>query len=967
MKHYLFHIWVILFALLPNAWGQDLTIKIQPTDISIVSKNQAATLEFAVKNASNVTYQWYQSTDGTVATGSEIEGAIESSYTTDIFTNREVRYYYCVATAGENSVTSNIVAAAYTGLPILYLDTEVPIKKINKENYVFGSMKLVYGPDKEFTYTFKKEKDGVKNEGVKGRGNSSWTMPKKGYSIKFDKKQSLFDLPASKKWCIIANHTDKTLLRNKFTAVLGKEIFNSEWNPDFISVDVVWNGEYQGNYILGERNVIGKGRINIQDISDYSEKNVAAGDFIDKNGDNQVNYYDGGFVLELDKRDDAEFFFLTTHDQHIALKDPDDVSDEIKNHIKTIVQTAEDALYSETFTNPENGWRKYFDESSAIDWYIVNVFAPNPDLNFSSIYRYFNPADQKIHFGPNWDFDISYGNRSENGNIPKWELTSGWYNNAWIKQMLLDSAFVAKFKNRWKERKLELKEAINSRLQSLADVNSISAECNFIKWNILGTYVWPNNIGAEERTTYQSEIDYMKNYMQGRFEWLDNAIENTFFIYYNLDGGKLSKVNSNIFISEHTKAFTLNNPSKEGYVFAGWSGTGINGLSKTVKITDDKKGDKEFIANWKRDIASCDIVLSPTEFIYNGSAKKPSITITDGEKILVKSTDYSVAYSSNIAVGTAKVTIKGIGDYGGNIEKTFEIVPITTDFAAIKIVEDENGKRAIIDGNYDGTDAVNITKEIEVAAVEYRRIFTTGAYSTIMLPFNVNTANVEGLETALRFNGISEDANGQKVVKMKIVWNASKKHTNLNANTPYLALMNDESFKVNGPVQIVPTTEAVVEKNNWEFRGTWQFKSWDENDLELGKAYGFAASSDDNIVAGEFVKVGVGAWINPMRAYLVNNAASQSNVQGVRGYANSTNVKRTSSVREELPEVMNVIVEDDEGENSEKQTTVIGQFNTRTGEFKMNYDRGTFDAKGRRLNGHSINKARNAYYGKKVK
>ena len=79
---------------------------------------------------------------------------------------------------------------------------------------------------------------------------------KKGYNIKFDKQQSLFGLPASKKWCILANYDDKTLLRNKFSSVLGKEIFNSEWNPYSYSVDVVWNGEFRGNYTLSEKNTI---------------------------------------------------------------------------------------------------------------------------------------------------------------------------------------------------------------------------------------------------------------------------------------------------------------------------------------------------------------------------------------------------------------------------------------------------------------------------------------------------------------------------------------------------------------------------------------------------------------------------------------------------------------------------------------------------------------------------------------
>ena len=98
-----------------------------------------------------------------------------------------------------------------------------------------------------------------------------------------------------------------------------------------------------------------------------------------------------------------------------------------------------------------------------------------------------------------------------------------------------------------------------------------------------------------------------------------------------------------------------------------------------------------------------------------------------------------------------------------------------------------------------------------------------------------------------------------------------------------------------------------------------------------------------------------------MRAYLVSNNIP---AQGIR--ANGNYVTRPSVVRKELPELMSVIVDNEDG--NEKQTTVIGHFNTRTGEFKMNRSAGarTYDLKGRYV-GDKANKARGAYYGKNVK
>jgi len=251
----------------------------------------------------------------------------------------------------------------------------------------------------------------------------------------------------------------------------------------------------------------------------------------------------------------------------------------------------------------------------------------------------------------------------------------------------------------------------------------------------------------------------------------------------------------------------------------------------------------------------------------------------------------------------------------------------------------------------------------------------------------VNTANVEGLDAVLRYNGI-KTVNGVSSIRMKVVWATDKwveknqiknehgepaqyKAADLTANTPYLVQMGQENLKVNGGVMLKATAPANVSIDDWTFRGTWQYKKWGPScstegqncDRETGNAYGFAASSsdDDKINVGDFVRVGEGAWILPMRAYLVSTDILESTPPAQLARANGAYVKRPSVMQEELPEFMSIVIDlDDEG----KETTVIGQFNTRTGEIKMNYDRGKFDLKGRRVNG--TNNARSAYYGKKV-
>lgn len=102
---------------------------------------------------------------------------------------------------------------------------------------------------------------------IKGRGNSSWDYAKKPYSIKFSSKEKILGMPKSKRWVLIANYSDKTLLRNFFVSKLGNNLYDTVWNPSFKSVNLILNGKYRGVYILGEAIRIDSTRVNIDDIS----------------------------------------------------------------------------------------------------------------------------------------------------------------------------------------------------------------------------------------------------------------------------------------------------------------------------------------------------------------------------------------------------------------------------------------------------------------------------------------------------------------------------------------------------------------------------------------------------------------------------------------------------------------------------------------------------------------------------
>ena len=75
----------------------------------------------------------------------------------------------------------------------------------------------------------------------------------------------------------------------------------------------------------------------------------------------------------------------------------------------------------------------------------------------------------------------------------------------------------------------------------------------------------------------------------------------------------------------------------------------------------------------KKYISTGSVTLSQTYYKYDGTAKKPTVTVTLGGKTLINGTDYTVAYTNNTSAGTAKVTVTGKGNYKGIYSVSFTI------------------------------------------------------------------------------------------------------------------------------------------------------------------------------------------------------------------------------------------------------------------------------------------------------
>lgn len=382
---------------------------------------------------------------------------------------------------------------SFTGLPVLYLETEGPI--VSKEDYVKG--KMVIDPNSRYSQTITE----MKME-MRGRGNSTWLLPKKPYRIKLDKKTEMLGMPAAKKWVLLANYEDKTLMRNYLAFEIGHR-FGAAFTPRARYVEVVLNGEYQGNYLLTDQVEIGETRVNIPELSDKSPATDIS----------------GGYLLEVDFRLDEKFWFFTLLQVPFTVKSPENITPAQFDYIKNYVQQIENTLYSPGFSDSVTGYRQYINEETFINWFLVNELMKNNDAVFYSSVFMYKDRNSKMSMGPIWDFDIALGNTIFNGNNSPY----GWWvkQAPWIIRLFDDPAFTAKVKNRWNALKGGQLSNLSAFINETSEYLKYSQKENFTKWDVLYNYSLVNSslIGS-----YESEVQSMKQWLLKRISWMDTEI-----------------------------------------------------------------------------------------------------------------------------------------------------------------------------------------------------------------------------------------------------------------------------------------------------------------------------------------------------------------------------------------------------------------------------------------------------------
>jgi subtilisin-like proprotein convertase family protein len=369
--------------------------------------------------------------------------------------------------------------------------------------------------------------------GIELRGNSSQGMsPKKSYSVELrdslgeDLDAPLVGLPAESDWVLQANYFDKSLMNNTLTNRLAMAM--GHYAPRSRYVELVVNGDYLGVYVLMEKIKRGAARL---DIAKLQPDEVSGDDLT------------GGYILSVDWDEGSGHGFVSNypppvdtlgHYIYLAYQypKPEHIVDAQKTYIQSYIGSFEDALAGPDFADTSLGYRAYADQASFVDFFLINELSRNVDAYRVSSFLYKDKDSNggRLHAGPVWDFDLAWGNADY---CHGWD-TAGWaydfgalcpehYNQVpfWWSRLLQDSSFTNAVRCRWNElRDNVLSPAfVDAFCDSVATLLDGAEQRNFIRWPILGTYVWPNPQPVP--TSYAGEVQELKDFMEGRWAWMD--------------------------------------------------------------------------------------------------------------------------------------------------------------------------------------------------------------------------------------------------------------------------------------------------------------------------------------------------------------------------------------------------------------------------------------------------------------
>ena len=385
-----------------------------------------------------------------------------------------------ISAIGEANVFT--IQVKKSGLPVVFINTPAAAEIPPKTSDWLGNTNItIYNTDCSINYS------GITE--IRGRGNSTWKYPKKPYALKLESKAEILGMPKHKRWVLLANWLDRTLLRNHVSFQIAQQT-DLAWTPRGQFVEVILNGKHIGNYYLCEHIKVDKNRVNIDELDDDET--------------------DGGYMMEIDTYYDETFKFKSAKKNFpYMFKDPDEVNDSQFAFMQNFIDNMEGALYDPTrFKTRE--YAQYLDIESFADWWIALELTGNTETKHPKSTYVHKDKGGKLKAGPVWDFDW----KTFRLNNEEWVSKSCLYFDV----LFNDPVFIVTVKERWNKYLPRLRE-IPGFIQAEADKIRNSEEMNHQMWPVT------QDTNGDINLSFSEAVARMKQSYEHKLEFMDREIK----------------------------------------------------------------------------------------------------------------------------------------------------------------------------------------------------------------------------------------------------------------------------------------------------------------------------------------------------------------------------------------------------------------------------------------------------------
>lgn len=404
-------------------------------------------------------------------------------------------------------------------------------------------------------YMFMQDADGTieydgKLEHIKTRGNATFFFVKKPWQIKLEDGASLCGMEKDKKWILLANYIDKSLVRNSICLDMAKAAGVHVYVPDHHPVDVYINNAYWGSYLLTEKNEIDKNRLNITNLEEETEKmNSVPLEELETFGErlyringakgyqvpNEPEDVTGGYLLLADTR---VYFandpsgFVTSKGQAVTIQSPKYTSEKQVQYAQALMQSVENALFAPDGIDPVTGkhYTEMLDFTTFVHRYVQAEVTGEHDGQRPYFYKDSDQVDSMLYCGPVWDLDNTFGAFASHSSAKRFYICNDnsqkyyWFVQAMKRPEFKEAAMrvynetYAPMLHVLLGQEKDPKGILRSVDEYAAEI-AASAEMDNARWPI--AMLRQDNFNQNTGVTPEKNIEYLKRYIERRMEFLN--------------------------------------------------------------------------------------------------------------------------------------------------------------------------------------------------------------------------------------------------------------------------------------------------------------------------------------------------------------------------------------------------------------------------------------------------------------